>query len=310
MPGRRNAAAARMQVAPDRGPNIEPIGAGDWIRMLLYSYPGWGKTSVEGTAALSGRTLIIRSSMDLMPARILNIPNLDQVVCDTHEAMDEILDYCRMTQDFPYLWVWWDNISTAQDVLLDDIWEATYAEKPGRNYLLDKETGLSTGKPNLTPTSGLDRGEYGRNADRIQRWVRHMVGCKRFHFGIGAHPALMAHPVNDEGGEILGPWVQVKNMPSKIAGYCNMVGFLNLMEEDDQQWRRLQFKENGRFYAKDQYDAFLPNGFIDITEKTAPTIPRIMAAVEKARGKGLGDQTGRTPTTAARGRRGAAGGTR
>ena len=294
MPGRRVHEVV-VPTGPGRSPDIKPIGTGEWVRFMLYSFPGWGKTSIEGTSAAYGKTLIIRSSADLMPARILNMPNLDQVTVDTHEAMDDILDYCRMTQNFPYKWVWWDNISTAQDVLLDDVWEATIAEKPGRNYQLDS-SGRSTGRPNLTPTSGLDRGEYGRNAGRIERWVRAMVGCNRFHFGIGAHPAELQHPTNDEGGTILAPWVQVKNMPSKICGYCNLVGFLALEESSSETWRRLHFRENQRFYAKDLFDAFEPNGFMD-----KPDMPRIMAKIEAA-------QAGRregvsTTTTPRRGRR-------
>lgn len=308
MPGRRTPPARRQRRdlrvvgdGPGRNIPIEPIGAGDWIRMMMYSHPGWGKTSIWGTAALTGRTLIIRSSMDLMPARILQIPGLEQVTCDTHEQMDDMLDYCRMTENFPYLWVIWDNISTAQDVLLDDVWEAVIAEKPQRHWLLD-ENGRKI-KPNLTPSSGLDRGEYGRNAERIQRWVRHMVGCRRFHFGIGAHPADLVF--DEQHGEIMAPWIQVKNMSSKICGYCNMVTYLELMENGDEKWRRLHFAEDTRFYAKDQYDAFLPDGFLDVTERSGPTIPRIMAAVERARSKPLG---GEYTTTEAvperRGRRG------
>lgn len=286
MPGRRAQAAALQPVGPGNTPDIRPIGAGDWVRMGLYSYPGWGKTSVVGTSAEYGRTLIIHSSMDLMPARVMKIPNLDQVTADTHEKMDEVLDYCRMTQDFPYDWVWWDCLSIAQDVLLDDIWEGTVILYPHR---ADK-----------TIKGGLDKGEYGRNMELIQRWVRHMVGANRFHFGITFHPMELQHPTNDEGGVLLAPWVQGKQMTPKICGYMNMVGFLEVMENDDQQWRRLHFKENSRFYAKDQYDAFLPKGYTDIRDDERGTIPKIMAAVEKARGRGLGNTT--TPRRGRRGR--------
>jgi hypothetical protein len=248
--------------------------------MMLYSYPSWGKTSVVGTSAEAGRTLLVHSSMDLMPSRVLNQPGLDEVVCDTHEEMDDVLDYCRMTQDFPYLWVWWDCISIAQDVLLDAVWEATLAFSPHRRV--------------KSIRGGLDRPEYGTNAEHIQRWVRYMVGAKRFHFGITAHPAEVDHPSNDQGGTILAPWIQVRQMPNKICGYMNMVGFMDLMESKDQKWRRLHFQENSRFYAKDQYDAFLPRGFLDVRQGERGTIPKIMAAVEAARSGGA--------TTASRGK--------
>jgi hypothetical protein len=56
---------------------------------------------------------------------------------------------------------------------------------------------------NKTIKGGLDKGEYGRNMDMIMRWIRHMVGANRFHFGITAHPWDGPHPTNDEGNDLL-----------------------------------------------------------------------------------------------------------
>ena len=284
---------------------IEPVGAGEWMRTFFYAYPVWGKTSLVGTSAEIGRTLIVRSSMDLMPSRVLKIPGLDQVTCDTHEAMLEIQDMARMSDDWPYLWVWWDCVSIAQDVLLDDVWEAAAANKPQRAWILDKD-GRATRKPNISPTGGKDKPEYGTNADRIAQWVRHMIGANRFHFGMTAHPFEGPHPTNDEGGDLLKPWVQVKQMSEKLCGYSNMVGFLEVLEDEEDETkrtRRLHVRENERFYAKDQYDAF-PDGYID-----NPTMKQIMVAAEKARGKPLGRVGQRAQprtSTNGRGRRGAA----
>ena len=106
-------------------PDIVPVNAGDKIRMFLYSYPGWGKTSLIATGAEKYKTLIVRSSMDLIPKRALN-SGAEQVICDTHEQMLEILEYARMSNTFDYEWVWWDCVSIAQDMLLDDVWEAAW----------------------------------------------------------------------------------------------------------------------------------------------------------------------------------------
>lgn len=252
--------------------------------MGIYSFPGWGKSSLIGTGSESGqRTLIVRSSMDLMPSRIIGLPGIEMVTCDRWEQMLEVEEQFRMGA-IEYDWVWWDCASIAQDALLDDVWAGTVAEKPARAYLIDKQTG-KPGKPNTTPASGLDKGEYGRNMERIGQWVRNMVGCNSFHFGITFHPMEGQHPTNDEGGSLLRPFVQGKNMTEKICGYMNMVAFLEVMENTEKQlkWRRMHVAENDRFYAKDQYDAFLPKGYLD-----NPTIPKIMEAVEKARGVKLG----------------------
>lgn len=285
---------------PDGLPDIQDVGTGDWMRLVIQAFPGGGKTSLIATGAEGGyTTLIIRSSADLIPARALK-SGAKQYIADRWEKMNEILDYCRMMEPFPYDWVWWDNGSIAQDVLLDDVWEATVASKPSRAYLIDKETGLP-GKPNLDPTSGLDKGEYGRNMERISQWLRHMIGCNRFHFGVMTHPHEGQHPTNDEGGSLLRPYLQGKMMSEKLCGYANMVGFMEVMEGDeDKKWRRLHVAESSRFYAKDQYDSLLPKGYMD-----EPTIPKLMAAVEKARGVPLGNNV--RPITSSRGgRRGTA----
>lgn len=278
---------------PDAPLNIRPISEGDWIRWMLYSYPGWGKTSLLATAAELGRTLIIHTSLDQLPARIMKIPNLDHVVCDRWGKMEAVGDMLRMTKH-GFFFVWWDCVSVAQDVLLDDVWEATVDEKPQRAYKLD-QSGKRIG-PNLTPTSGLDKGEYGRNMERISQWVRHMVGAESFHFGITAHPYEGPNQINDEGGVFLQPWIQGKEMIQKTCGYMNIVSFLELkeVEKEDgvkQTWRRIHTNPSPRFYAKDLYDAMLPKGYMD-----NPTVPKVVSRIEAARGRSLGAQ----PTTTGR----------
>src|SRR5215469_14765456 len=196
---------------PDGLPNIQPVGMSDWLRAVIYAYPGAGKTSLIGSGAEAGfKTLIVRSSMDLIPSRVLK-SGAEEYVAVTWEQMNEILTFCQHAHPFPYDIVWWDNISVSQDMLLDDVWEATIAEKPARAFKVNPDTGRFD-KPNLSPTSGLDRGEYGRNMERIQQWLRHMVGCNTFHFGVMAHPHEGQHPTNDEGGFLLRPYVQGKMM--------------------------------------------------------------------------------------------------
>lgn len=259
-------------------PAIAKVGQDDFIRHMLYSFPGWGKTSYLGTAAAAGmKALLIRSPMDQVPARILQ-SGTDEVIVKNWEDMtggDGILDFLRYSQH-GYEWVFFDSISIIQDVLLDDVWAGVIADKPGRAFKLD-DSGKITG-PNLSPTSGLDRGEYGRNMERLQQFIRHIVGVNAYHFVITAHPHEGQHPSNDEGGFLLRPWIQGKNMTEKFCGYCNMVSFMEVIEEDDDTLiRRMHFRESPRYYAKDLFDAF-PDGYLD-----DPTIPKVLAAVEAAK---------------------------
>ena len=265
----------------DTLPGIRPAGQLDWIRMMLFSFPGWGKSSLVGTAAQLGRLLIIRSSMDLLPTRILKVPGVDEYVADTWEKMLEVQDFLRMS-NHGYQWVAWDCPSVAQDVLLDDIWEGTVAAKPTRAWVVD-DRGRKV-RPNTSPTSGLDQGEYGRNMERIQQWVRHIVGAQTFHFIMTGHAWEGPNRVDDVGGVFLQPWIQGKGMISKLCGYCNIITFLEVVEEgeEDEGMRRAHFRPNSRWYAKDLYDAF-PDGYLD-----DPTMPKIVSAIESARGKALG----------------------
>lgn len=282
VPGRRSQPARTP--APPRTqasfPGIQPLSpdTGQYIRWMLYAWPGVGKTALIATAAEAGmKTLIIRSPMDQVPARALK-SGAEEFVVEHWEQMmggDGILEYLQHS-NHGYEWVWFDCMSIIQDVLLDDIWQSVIAEKPTRASLL--------------PSGGLDRGEYWRNAEREQQWIRHMVGAKSFHFGITCHPQEGPHPTDDEAGTLLTPWIQVKNMPEKICGYCNLVSFMELKSNDTETWRRVHFRENERFYAKDLYDAF-PKGYMD-----KPTIPRVMQAVEAARsGQSATTTAGRRP---------------
>lgn len=268
---------------------IQKLGKGKYVRMMLYAYPGWRKTSLIATTPEAGfKTLLIRSPLDQLPARALKA-DMDEVVVTTWEDMmggDGILDTLRYDKH-GYEFVWVDCWSVIQDVLLDDIWAGTIAAKPHRAYNVDKQTGEIKGL-NLTPTSGLDQGEYGRNMERIGQFTRHLVGCNSFHVGMTAHPFEDRHPTNDEGGTLLVPYIQGKGMTPKICGYCNIIAFNELKEEDDKSWSRFHVRENARFYAKDLYDAF-PEGYMD-----EPTMPKIMEAI-----------TGTTSLTSRRGRRGA-----
>jgi hypothetical protein len=281
MPGRRRA-AAQLSAVPDqmRGdggglPSIRPVSAGVLMRWMLYAYPGHGKTSLIAELAQMGqKVLMIRTPMDQVPKRAIN-SGVEEAVVTDWSGMLELQDYLRMS-DHGYDWVWWDNVSVDQDVLLDDVWEATVAEKPGRAYKLDQQ-GKIAGM-NLSPTSGLDKGEFGRNMERIQQWVRHIVGANSFHFGMTAHPFEGPHPTDNEGGMLLQPYVQGKNMSSKLCGYCNLVSFLEVVDEkgDGEITRRLHFRENPRFYAKDLFDAF-EEGRVD-----DPNMPDIIKAVTAA----------------------------
>src|SRR3954469_21976889 len=166
-------------------PGIQDVGstgAGAYARMLLYAHPGHHKTSLIGDGT-AGKILIVRSPIDNIPTRIRKNKNIKEWTVTTWEEMsgdsDSVLMYLQH-EGSEWDWVWLDCLSILQWVLLDDVWAATVAAKPERK--------------NLTPTGGLDKGEYWRNAERLDQFIRHVVGSTGFHFGVTCHVEEGDHP--------------------------------------------------------------------------------------------------------------------
>jgi hypothetical protein len=249
---------------------IGPLGQGEKARILLYAHPGRGKTVLASTSAELGTTLLIRSPVDHIPSRALK-SGAEQALVHDWSEMFELLEFLRH-EPKAYEWVWLDSISLFQDVGLDDIFQAAIDRNPARrNY-------------------GPDKGEYGVNMSRLAEWVRFVVGANTFNFGITAHPFLATDPVSD--GLIYMPWVQGKQMPEKICGYMNMVCYMEVRRnKQGKPYRKLYSQATEDFYAKDQFDAF-PEG-----EMLNPTMPKIMEAINKARGVSPSQATARRTTT-------------
>lgn len=208
------------------------------------------------------------------------------VVKDWTDMLDA-LEYLRHEGD-KWDWVWLDSISLFQDVGLDDMFAAAVEAKPSRKEY------------------GPDRAEYRVNMWRLEQFIRHAVGAELFNFGVTAHPFWMTMQ-GDESPESayekLMPWIQGKAMPTKISGYMNIVGFMEVKNNKDGERRVIHTRANQRWFAKDQFNAFGATG--DITN---PTMPGIVAAIEATRSDGRGGARrgtarrtpGRTPVTAGR----------
>jgi hypothetical protein len=236
--------------------------------------------------------------MDNIPARIKKNKNVQEWVVSTWEEMsgdsDSVLQYLRH-EGHEWDWVWVDCLSVIQDVLLDDVWAATVAYKPHRAA--------------LTPQGGMDAGEYWRNAERLQQFIRHAVGSSRYHFGIACHLDEGDHP-DDPEKTVLRPYIHVKGMVQKICGYMNVIGYLQLKNEDGAPpSTRMHVRESEYWYAKDLYDAF-PKGYIDnptlgeITQSLMSAYEGQQPATSRGRKTAPTGRPGRRPAkTATAGRR-------
>lgn len=236
---------------------IRPAGQSAFVRHLVYGDPGCGKTSYIGSGGKG--TLLVRPNVDHVPKTVIGT-GVDEWIVRDYDELWQVLEFAQHEGD-TYDWIWLDSISLFQDIGLDDIWAGVIAQKPGRREY------------------GLDRGEYRVNMWRLQEWIRHMVGCEMFNFGVTAHSFWGEMTTEDDPDTRvtkLMPWVQGKAMPQKIAGYMTLVSYMDVKElKDGGRLRRFHTKGSERFYAKDQYDAFGDTGIVK-----NPTVPSVMKAIK------------------------------
>jgi hypothetical protein len=178
-------------------------------------------------------------------------------------------------------WVWLDDVSSWQDVGLEDVYQAA----------LNRAGPHGSAARAHREQFRADKGEFRTNAERISALVRDLVGSDAFNFGITAHPFWGPRLRTDDEAESgspdeqMQPWIQVKGMVSKVCGYMNLVGYLEVAEgKRGNQYRRLLTNKGPRHYAKSQYiDAKRVNIFGENGIVVNPTIPEMMQLVESTR---------------------------
>jgi AAA domain len=234
---------------------IQPAGPKptDNTTMIVYGPPGCGKTRLIADKD----TLIVRPYTDHTDS--VRTPGAEEWEVQDWAEMNNVNEFLRHEGAKHYSWVWLDSISLFQDAGLDDIWEGVLGKYPHRAEY------------------SLDKGEYGINMWRLQTWVRDIVGIRGLNFGMTAHPEYLQNPIT--GQVKLMPYIQGKNMSTKIQGYCNIVAYLEVVYDKKTETNRrvLRLRGTDDYDAKDQYDAF-PNGRL-----VDPTMKKINEAIEAAK---------------------------
>jgi hypothetical protein len=201
--------------------------------MMLYGVFSVGKTVLVGTTP--GRVLILRPPVDHTQSIHDPHSGLEEWIVHDWDEMTQVYEYLRMEGYKEYDWVWLDSISLWQDVGLDDIWTAVKERNPARD----------------NKWSGKDKGEYGRNMDRLKEWIRAVVGLDAFNFGVTAFPT---EKLNDPFGQRkMMPWIQGKEMSTSISGMMTIVAYYEVRVGDDGAYRLLHTETTDDFYCKNQY---------------------------------------------------------
>ena len=201
---------------------------------MLYGMWSVGKTVLVGTTP--GRVLLLRPPTDHTDSIPNPHPGLEEWIIPDWDTMAEAHEYLRAEGYKDFDWVWLDSISLWQDIGLDDIWEATKENNPARKV----------------KHAGMDKGEYGRNMERLLQWVRQTVGLDTFNFGITAHPT---DKLNDPTGERkMMPWIQGKGMSTGVCGMMTMVAYYEVRrDQEGKPYRLLHTESTDDFYCKNQY---------------------------------------------------------
>lgn len=233
------------------------------VNMLLYGEPGSGKSVFAGT---SPNVLLLLNSDDEGSSaarwrRGFNTGSCDQWVVDDYDDATQAYEYVRHEGVKEYDWVWLDNVSLFQEQLMDQIMEDLIARNSTRNRFIP------------------DKPQYLENQQRLSLLVRDFSKLP-IHFGITAH----VMEVEDDEGELqMLPDVQggQGKISRKLCGYCNIVGYMKVTKEG----REIRTnKAKGRI-AKDRFHAF--DGKLGPAPRTpegyeGPTVPQMMAAIDKA----------------------------
>lgn len=234
---------------------IRPLRGSKHVFGCIYGTSGSGKTRMLGESE-DYRTLIVRPPTDHTDS--VRKTKADEWVIDNWKEMWDVEDYQRsgeMSKEYDLLG--FDSISLFQDHGVDEIFQYAVDRSPHRQHY------------------GADKGEYGINMERLARWIRHVVGDDSIHFIYTAHP----HPTEIASDTKDGPYVQGKGMTLKIAGYMNIIGYLQTVQQGEKRRRVLRFQETDEFLAKDQLDAFPKARLVD------PTLDKFMAACLAAKAK-------------------------
>lgn len=226
------------------------------IKFLCYSHPGEGKTVLWATGGRD--VLFINSDPEGTISGSAQGNHFHQVDAFDYDDLQQVYDWLKGDKPTDFRWIVWDSLTLFQDaVLIDDIMVDAHAENPRQEEFVPSKR------------------EYLINMNKIGRYVRQFAALP-YNLGISCH--VMTTTESGGDGTLFMPQVQGKNMPGKISGYMNVVGYLGKAKDgaDAPVVQRMKFRREGRYYAKDRWDALGPH-------MDRPTLPKIEAAIEAKR---------------------------
>lgn len=232
--------------APAKPPQIVPIGTGtgEYPRILIYGEPGTFKTLLTDSAP---NALMLEADHGDTSAWRMGSTNEKWTIDDWEDATDA-LSWLYMGGYKHYEWLSLDTITMFQDSGLFNIMDDLVAD-PSKGH---------------RKVWAPDKGEYGQNMNRLNRYVRDLV---RLPIPVIC-TAHMMWESDQEGEYRFMPAVQGKNMSPKICAYFDLIGHMSIKVVDGAERPVFSTLKEEKFYTKDR--------FMVIGRMVDPTVPKIL----------------------------------
>lgn len=213
---------------------VVPLGETiEWVKMLFYGEPGIGKTWLTGTCL---------DHEELRPALFIDIDgglatlrhrrDVDPIPL---KSVKEFVDKINMLYN--------DTSGYYKTLIVDNLSEL------GKRDMQEVMRQMLIQHPERDPDVASKR-EWGISNEHVRRIVR---ACKDLpmHVIFTAHSRTLEQ---ESGPDVTGPSLpgQLRN---EIPGFLDVVGYMYMAWENNQEVRRTQFQKTRRVNAKDRYNA-------------------------------------------------------
>jgi len=236
------------------------------MRLIVYSSPGHGKTTLIGSAIGDERfEPILLLDFDagvssiLSKCREIEISELgspeggkiDVIAMTAWSDYDEVYQYL---QDHPDVY---------RTVAIDSLSETNYL---CLQACLDEAVQRARATNRVRDTDIPEQQDYQRDAIRMRRLVR-------FFRDLGLHIIMTAHKAETEGGKLLPLFIG--RLREELPALVETVGYLAIEEVEGEIERVLITAPTLRFFAKDRSEG----GKLG-SEISDPTLPKILTMLE------------------------------
>ena len=213
-------------------PIVKPSTAMQHLKILVYGYPGVGKTVFAATANDDKRT---------SPALLIDLEGGTLSIADKNIDVVRVTEFKQLSEVYQYL----RNGSHYKTVIIDSL---TEVQKLNMYEILQQAVAANPARDPDIPR--ID--EWGKSVEQMRRLVRYFRDLP-MHVIITA----LAQEVRDErDGNITVKPALPGRLSDEVSGFLDIVGYLGVLEkavgEEHRVIRQMLTRPMGKFIAKDR----------------------------------------------------------